>query len=307
LSVDAVDSAPPPPGAFDRPADRASDADFAGSAASVELPIVIGPGGIVSIAGRIAGHPVELIIDSGAEGSVLNAAHLGDLALAGKGVFAVGAGGGDTVASYVEHVTFELPGVTLRDQSVAAIDFGQLEDLTDHRIDGILGYDFLSRFVVELDYPRQRIRLHDPARYRHGDAGAIPITLEGSTPWIDASISVPGRPPITGHFTVDTGCACHVAMTTPFTDTNHLLDAVHTAKLGDYAGAGGMTETVSGEIPALHIGGVTIDRPLATFSRDHKGATADPDSAGLIGAEVFRRFVLVLDYARGRMWLDPPG
>jgi hypothetical protein len=305
VTVDTIDNAPPPPGAFAPPPPRASDAAFVGDVASVELPIEVATGGIVLLAANVSGHRLSMIVDSGAEGSVLNSARLAELGLEGHGAFAIGAGGGDTVASYVQHVTFELPGVTVRDQTVAAIDFRPLEALFGQPIDGVLGYDFLSRFVVELDYPRRRIRLHDPARFQHAEAGAIAISLESSTPWVDAAVTVPGRAPLPGHFTIDTGCTCQVSMTSPFTDANHLLDAVATDKVGEYAGAGGPTESVSGAITRLQIGSTAIDHPTADFARDKKGATADPDSAGLIGAEVLRKFVVVFDYGRGRMWLDP--
>jgi predicted aspartyl protease len=306
VTVDTVDSAPPPPGAFAPPPPRASDAAFVGDAPSVELPIEIATGGIVLLAANVSGHRLSMIVDSGAESSVINAARLAGLGLDGRGAFALGASGGDTVASYIQHVTFELPGVTVRDQTVAAIDFRALETSFGQRIDGVLGYDFLSRFVVEIDYPHHKIRLHDPARYQHAEPGAIAISLEGSTPWVDATITVQDRAPLTGHFTVDTGCTCQVSMTSPFTDANHLLDAVLTDKIGEYAGAGGPTESVSGAIARLQIGDTSIDHPIADFARDTKGATADPDSAGLIGAQVLRKFVVVFDYARGRMWLDPP-
>ena len=313
MTIDVLDHAPPPANAFARPADPPSDASFDGGDGSdgtgsdtVELPIEIADGGIVVLRGSIAGHPLDLIVDSGADGTVLNAARLAELGLTAVGAFAIGAGGGDATARYVRHVTLALPGVTLRDQTVAGIDFSALEGSFGRRIDGVLGFDFLSRFVVELDYRHARIRLHDPARFHRDDAGAIAITLDGAAPWLDAAIAVPGRPQLVGHFAIDTGCACQVALTTPFTDANHLLDAVATEPGREFAGAGGKTETVSGEITALRLGGVTIDHPTADFSRDHTGATADPDYAGLIGAGVFRNFVLVLDYAGGRMWLDPP-
>jgi hypothetical protein len=307
VTVDSIDDAPPPPHAFERPPARASDAVFDAAARDgvVELPIDVTTGGIVMVSATVNGHKLDFILDSGSEGSALNAARLAALGLASAGTFAAGAPGGDTLISYVQHVTFELPGVSVRDQTVATLHFEQVEPMFGRPIDGILGYDFLSRFAVELDYPRARLRLHDPARFTHDAARAIPITLEGSLPWTDATIEVPGRAPLAGHFILDTGCTCQITFTSPFTDSNHLLDSVHAAALGSFAGAGGETRAVTGEIGALTIGPTTIERPSAEFSRDEHGATADPDSAGLIGAQTFRRFVLVLDYAGSRVWLDP--
>ena len=43
----------------------------------------------------------------------------------------------------------------------------------------------------------------------------------------------------------------------------------------------------------------------ADLSRDKDGATADPESAGLIGSLVFNRYLLVLDYNAKQVFLDP--
>ena len=83
------------------------------------------------------------------------------------------------------------------------------------------------------------------------------------------------------------------------------LAAVPDAKADGFsAGAGGETHQVSAPITSLRIGDKTIDKPTADFGRDTTGATADPESAGLIGAIVWRRFVLTLDYKRKQAWLD---
>lgn len=305
VTVTAMDHAAAP-GPFVRPPDGAPDFALPAGKTSAEIPIELALGSLIMTKVTVQGVPQSFIIDSGAEGTVLNSSRLGKLGLTGEGQFGVGAGGGDTVASYVAHVSFELAnGVTLKDQTVAAINFDLLEALFGRPIDGILGYDFLSRFVVEIDYGHDVLRVYDRATYKHDGAAGIPITLEGSTPWVDAQIDVPNKPALTGHFTVDTGCGCEVSLTKPFTDANHILEAVPATVQNTGAGAGGVTKEVTGELPAIHLGAITIEKPTTDFGRDEVGATADPESAGLIGALIFRKFRLVLDYGGGRMWLDP--
>jgi hypothetical protein len=206
---------------------------------------------------------------------------------------------------YVPHVTYAVGGATLKDQIVSAIPLDPLEAPLGHKLDGILGYDMLSRFVVELDYKHEQLRLRDRASYHHAAGTPVPITLEDSTPFVDATVELPGLPPVPGHFTLDTGCLCQVSLFAPFIDQHKLLAAVPDARSAGYsAGAGGETHQVSAPITALHIGTRTIDKPIADFGRDTTGATADPESAGLIGAIVWREFVLVLDYQRKQVWLD---
>jgi hypothetical protein len=299
VQVVSIERGTPP--AFTRPPERAPD--VTGTAA---VPFDLAFGGLVFVDVTVNGTPMAFILDSGAESTVLNASRLAALGLTQTGTFAAGAGGGDVTVGYVPHVTYAVGGAVLHDQIVSAIPLDALEGPLGRKLDGILGYDFLSRFVVELDYAHEQLRLHDRATYRHGPGVPVTITIEDSTPFVDAAVALPGIAAVPGHFTLDTGCLCEVELSSPFTDEHHLLAAVPDARnAGFSAGAGGETHQVSATITSLRIGAQTIDRPVADFSRDTTGATADPESAGLIGALVWKRFVLVLDYKRKQVWLDP--
>jgi hypothetical protein len=212
------------------------------------------------------------------------------------------------VMSYVPGVTTKVGGATVSSQIIAAVLLDQLEGPLGRPLDGILGYDFISRFVVEIDYANAQMRLFDRAKYHHtGSSKAIPITLEDSTPFFDASIEVPKRGVLPGHFVLDTGCLCDVQVFTPFVDANKLLEALPDAKQTGYsAGAGGQTHEVSTKIPSLTIGETIVKDVKADLARDKDGAMADPESTGLMGGLTFGRFTLVLDYKAKQVFLDPP-
>jgi hypothetical protein len=289
------------PPAFTRPPDRA--ADMHGTA---DVPIDLVFGGLIFVDVMVNGTtPMSFVVDSGAESTVFNSSRLRKLGLDATGTFAAGAGGGDVTVGYVPHVSYAIGDAEVRDQIVSAIPLDALEGPIGRRIDGIIGYDFLSRFVVEIDYAHKQLRLKDQATYKHAPGSPVPLTIEDSTPFVDASVEVPGAKPVPGHFTLDTGCLCEVSLFSPFITAHDLLARVPDAKnTGFSAGAGGETHQLSAQITSLRIGSHTIDRPTADFGQDATGATADPESAGLIGAIVWRRFVLVLDYKRKQAWLD---
>ena len=292
-------------GTFTRPPDR--DADFTLAANPTEVPIEVVYGGLIFVKVEVNGQPMSFILDTGAEFTLLNSSRVSKLNLQAIGTFATGAGGGDVVVSFVPKMSIQVGGATTTDQIIAAVLLDELEKPLQRPLDGILGYDFLSRFVVELDYKNQRIRLHDRAKYHHTGAGkAIPITLEDSTPYLDASIEVPKQPDVRGHFVVDTGCLCDVTFFTPFVDQHQLLTAFPHAKQAGYsAGAGGTTNQMTATIPTLKIGDQVIKDVKADFARDKHGATADPEVAGLIGSLTWKRYLLVLDYKAQRIFLDP--
>lgn len=298
--------AAPPASAFTRPADRESDATLATN--PVVVPIEVAYGGLIFVKVGINGTPMSMVFDTGAEATIINSSRLAKLGLTSFGTFATGAGGGDVVLSYVKGITTTLGDATVNDQIIAAVLLDGLERPLGRPLDGIIGYDFISRFVVEIDYANQTMRLHDRATYQHAGSGKpLPITLEDSTPYLDAAIEVPDKGTLDGHWVLDTGCLCDVQVFAPFVDRHALLTAFPHAKQSGYsAGAGGATHEMTATIPALHIGQHVIKDPRADFSRDHHGVGADPESAGLIGSLTWKRYVLVLDYKRQQIFLEPP-
>jgi hypothetical protein len=295
----------PPPDAFARPAER--DADMTLASSPVVVPIEVVYGGLVFVNVSINGTPMSFIVDTGAEATVLNASRVAKLGLSAVGTFATGAGGGDVVLTCLQGVTTEVGEGAVDALSIVAVPLDHLEAPLQRPLDGILGYDFLSRFVIEIDYTNQSMRMFDRASYHHTGAGKpVAVTLEDGTPFLDAAIELPDGKTITGHYVLDTGCLCDVQMFTPFVDKHGLLAAFpHAKQAGFSSGAGGVTHEVTATIPALHVGGEIIKDPRADFARDTQGASADPESAGLIGSLTWKRFVLVLDYKHQQVYLDP--
>jgi len=296
----ATDRAPPAT-AFAEPAAGPADFQFAaGGAATMPIELI---SNLAFVHVRVNGSPpLAFAVDSGASITVINQSRLAALGLTALGDFAAGGGGGNAAMSYVKGVSFALPGIALRDQTVAAVPLDALERRLGHPFDGILGYDFLSRFVVELDYGRTTLTVYDRAHGHHPTGQPVPITLPNLVPTVQATIEVAGQL-ITGSFIVDTGCGCELSFSAPFTRTHRLIEATPKLVAGDAHGVGGASDEVMGRIAGVAVGGIRVPSPLAAFSRDVVGIGGDPSSAGLIGGGLWKRFVVTFDYDRKTMWL----
>jgi C-terminal processing protease CtpA/Prc len=58
-------------------------------------------------------------------------------------------------------------------------------------------------------------------------------------------------------------------------------------------------------IESLRLGQLTIKNPVAAFSRATSGVLAGSVFDGIIGAEILRRFKVIIDYSRQQMILEP--
>jgi hypothetical protein len=248
-------------------------------------------------------------LDTGASATVIDLELARELELSIEGSLAVsGRGEGKPEVNLASGVSFALPGVELVDQTVITIP---LRTLLQHRIgrtiDGVLGYDFLSRFVTEIDYAERRLRLHDPALFAYeGDGTIVPMEIMGSQPHIEASMTLADRAPVRGLFMLDTGSGGALSLNGPFAEQHEVEPALPEVVRFDGAGGiGGQSSRLVGRLDSASIGELEFDHPIVSISLDAEGSGANERLAGLIGGKILSRCTLFLDYASERVILEP--
>jgi predicted aspartyl protease len=209
---------------------------------------------------------------------------------------------GEEQADVYEGAVFDFAGASYSPRRVTALPSDK--NKRRRRMEGILGAGFFRRFVVELDPKGKTIQLHDPKTYEYSGPGeSLPINLRNTTPVVEASINIPGRPSVRGRFEIDTGCDGGLCLGHDFVEANKLLEAGGQIQRGGRTGVGGDAQTKVGSVPQLQLGRLTVDKPEANFFLT--GSPVERHLAGHIGMEVLRQFKVIFDYSRQRMILEP--
>lgn len=278
----------------------------------VTIPADLTGYGLVFLRARVNNsRPMWFVLDSGASFPFVidtrRARGLG-LKLRGHLTREGGAGPGAYEVALTRGVSISLGGLRLADQTAAVIALGSLEAIGGRPLDGLVGSELFTRYVVEIDYLGNKISLYDPQTYTYSGAGeSIPLTLRGGHLFVPAKIEVPGRPRLDGQFLVDTGGGLVTAvLTTPFAQSSNLPTPTQRAVLDrSLSGLGGETRLLVSRATSFTLGNLVIREPIIYVSQDRGGAMASSDFDGLIGGEILRRFKVVFDYARGRLILEP--
>src|ERR1051326_3758382 len=108
-----------------------------------------------------------------------------------------------------------MPGVEALNQRFEVI---VSEDLVDNesKIDGVLGLEFLKKFIVEIDYEAQTISLFAPEKYHYNGTGeVIPIKIKDGAPMVRLKMMTTGGKSIEDYFEVDNGMGATLAFRTP--------------------------------------------------------------------------------------------
>lgn len=260
--------------------------------------------GEIGVDCAIDGHPITLFLDSGSAGIAISQDVVNTLKLKEQGYLEAHGYGGSTDFRPVHIDRFEVQnGVSITNVTAVAVDLPEsFQDMADKPVSGFVGYDLLSRFVVQMDYVRHTIRLISPERFNPGKAFGIPlpIQLDDDVPKITASVdSLPSA-----QFLVDTGDVSGLRLYGPYVHKNNLRNIYTHGIPGVGGGIGGLSYSWRTRVHKLTVGRYTLYGVPADFSLDSKGGGSVLE-AGALGAEVLSHFIVTFDYPHNTIYLLP--
>ena len=291
------------------PPNLPKDWDFLAPGAPTEaiLPFTLEAGEII-LAASVNGHPLRLLLDSGAGGSFLTVPAAQAAGITAQGNLQALGYGGASATGVATAATIQVgdavrlhhqPLVVIKDPSVAKL-------LSDRgHVDGALGYELFTRFVARVDYAHQTLTLTDPAALSAkpaSNAVILPLKLENRMPTVLASVD--GRSP--ARFLVDTGDSGAIHLYSQYALANRLLPRKDDPNAQSHFGmgvGGALSETLTPG-HTLQLGAARIsDLSLATMSGP--GITRISTLAGGLGSQALRGFTVIFDYPHGVLRLEP--
>lgn len=255
--------------------------------------------------------PADFILDTGASQTTIDADYAEEIGLTHEGRMSVQGMGGDDDATFGQVASLELlggadgDGVTLKNFKVSMLGLADDEKpFLWRRMCGLIGYDVLSRFVVEIDYDRQIVTLRDPKHFTYtGKGQALDMKLTQGVPLVHVAVdSVCG-----GDFLVDVGNAFGVIVHGAAVRRCDLLDRVQGRKQLELYGGGvgaGFVSWVT-RLDRIAIGPYVIPKPVVGLTLGTQGMVGSLDVAGNIGSTMLQRFICTFDYDHRKLYLEP--
>lgn len=287
--------------AFARPVSRRLYAFPDQRAKTQPLAFELYAGTRINIPAAVNGAQTTVMLDSGAETTVIDKAYAETLGIKPTAVVeAVGTGGRD-VAELASGVTIRIGEVELRDMTVALMDLKPIAAAIGRPLPVVLGKEVLNALTVQLDFAGKTITFHDPARFQP-DPGfvAVPVSNVSGLHAIPASIE--GRAPVLMDF--DLGNGSPLLIFPSYWKPQGMLADRPTSR--SLSGAiGGMRQRSIAVVRSLTLAGATLRDIPATFGEEDNSAFNVGHTGGNIGMPILGRFDLVTDYARNRLLLRP--
>lgn len=272
---------------------------------AVKIPFEISEGGHIFLRASVNGSaPLWFGLDSGAEGTLIRTEQAASLKLKlQSGGQATGGGEAAVDFSLARNVRFNLSGTSFVLKEVGVLPLQIPMPATGEQAAGILGYDFISRFVVEIDYAARVIKLYQPRGYRYRGRGEIiPVKMLDHNPYIRLRVVLPGLAPFSAMFVIDSGADTDLFFFSPFVKKHQLLNSKQETTEASASGIGGASRIRIGLATSVKIGRIVISNPVAHFSQAARGDDASEIGAGFIGGKLLRRFkTLIFDQPRRRI------
>ncbi|MBU0983988.1 MAG: retroviral-like aspartic protease family protein, partial [candidate division Zixibacteria bacterium] len=285
---------------FRKPGTSAADFRFPAGVDSVLVPFELVTGHIY-VGGVINGtRKVRFILDSGASANVYHAPALDGLAVEIVGEIAAKGISGYEKVQMVRTDSVAVGDLVLLGQTGGSVDMtGIGRDDGDIRFGGVLGYDFLSRFPILVDYPGSRLIVYNPERFAPPEGGAeVPFTLTMQVPTIRAELAG-----VAGDYIVDLGNAFGVIVHHDYARRTNLL-----ARLDDVetftdrvAGLGGSVAGKSAFAATFSFGDIRVNSLRVILPESSEGLAGSTAVAGNIGNLFLRQFRVLFDYAGRRL------
>ncbi len=195
-----------------------------------------------------------------------------------------------------------LGGLVLPDQVFATDDTPGLQAIEGIHFAGLLGYEFVKRAVLTIDYAARTMTFtKQEAFHPPTDVPAIPFTFDSHIPMVAGTLD--GIP---GEFQIDTGSRGSLTVMRTFAQENGLVEKYHaTRKVTAGFGVGGPFRVLLARADKLTLGPVVIDAPVTELTAEKGGAADATRTAGNIGSDLLKQFTVTFDYAHQKIWLQP--
>ena len=253
--------------------------------------------------------PADFILDTGASSTAIDRDWAYEIGLEPEGRSVAQGMAGTDEMSFARVKTIQVrstkgDGVRLPDFRVVLLDMADEFSLTLWRKPhGLLGSDFLSRFVVQIDYDSNLVTLWDPGRWTE-PAGAtpLPMKLYGNIPTVEMMLGENCG----GWFLVDVGNGGGLDMHGEAVRRCRLFRNFRRERVELYGGGiGGIFRTTMCRMDSLSLGPFTWPDPIVGLSLHGQGMLGNEDIAGNIGNGILEKFRCTFDYPGGRLWLEP--
>lgn len=204
---------------------------------------------------------------------------------------------------FANHHTLHLPELAVDSLSFHINDYSLLSSVYGMPIDGIIGYSFLRRYIVKIDYDNSLLEVYKPGAIKYPKGGHTLHPTISSIPVQAASVK--DNTAVQAKYYLDTGAGLNLLLSEEFCKDSLVLPPHKKRFLTIAEGIGGKKEMESTVLKEFKLGPYKFKHVPIFIFNDEFNVTAYPILGGLIGNDLLRRFNVIINYPHREIHLLP--
>src|SRR5579871_691554 len=271
------------------------------------LPFRLLNGGIILIRAKLGNYPDSLnfIFDTGSGGISLDSSSCEKLHITPQASDKTIRGiAGIRNVSFVYNETLRLPNLAVDSLNFHVNDYSILTSVYGENIDGIIGYSFLNRYIVKVDYDSSALYVYSKGSIKYPKGGYLSRPFIINLPVETARVR--DNTDITARFYFDTGAGLCLLLSSDFVTDSALFNSKKRKPVATLAqGLGGKTNMRQTTVKDFRFGPYRFRNVPAYIFDDEYNITSYPSLGGLFGNDLLRRFNIILNYGRREIYMMP--
>ncbi len=258
--------------------------------------------------------PFNFILDTGSEsGMIFDRLVIAENNLANARTIPIYAENGNKITDLLvaNDINIQMKGVNGADQSMLVLEENKMdvENILGVNAHGVLGSELFNRFVVEIDYKNEKLRLYEPAKFKVPKGfKKVDVDIINFRPYIKAHVKQKGEKKANINLLIDTGASSalfldqqrHDNIVVPKKAVEHTLGSSLT----------GLLEGKVGRVKKLKFGRkFNFNRVVTSFPDNWQvkkvvgGKGRELTRHGTIGSDILSRFTVIFDYLNSAVYL----
>jgi len=264
-------------------------------------------GGVVILQAKLGNFPdtLNFVLDTGSSGISLDSLTVDYLKLVPTPTDRTIRGiAGVRKVSFLYNQQLHFPGLTIDSLNFHINDYSILTAVYGERIDGIIGYAVLSRYILKVNYDSMQLTFATKGSIRYPKGGYL-LKPTMVNQLMAQQIRVKDDKAFNTRFMYDMGAGACMLLTKRFLKDSALFDKKKKRFVKEAEGLGGKIDMELTTMKEIKIGPYKFRNvPVYVFD-DENNVTSYPYMGGLIGNDILRRFNVVLNYPNNEIFLDP--
>jgi hypothetical protein len=270
------------------------------------FPFVLLNGGIIVFKAKVdnSADSLNFVLDTGSGGISLDSTTVAELGFnVSKSTRTIRGIAGLRLVDFVYDHTLQLKGLDVPHLDFHINDYDLLSSVYGVRIDGIVGYSFLRRFIVKVNYDDMIIEVYSPGTFKYPRGGYMLHPDFSNLPLFSALLK-DGRN-ISERFIFDSGAGLCLLLSKDFVEDSDIVKKTRPIYTTQAEGLGGKKVMQLTVVKEVRIGPYKFKQVPVHIFDDEFNVTTYPLLGGLIGNDLLRRFNLILNYPERSIYIKP--